>query len=76
MMPIIRDGVEYEFSTVFDLDVHHQAQASKDRTNLFVDKIFQITEENGVLFRQWLGQEVHESDQAGMGIETPPWPAS
>jgi len=50
----MRDGVEYEFTTVFDLDTSHQAEASKDRTQMFSDKIFQITEKTGVQFKQWL----------------------
>ncbi|NBC64954.1 MAG: hypothetical protein GVY07_04730 [Bacteroidetes bacterium] len=54
MAPIMRDGVEYEFTEVFDLDIHHQVQASKDRTNLFGDQIFQITEETGTQIMQWL----------------------
>jgi len=54
MAPIMRDGVEYEFTTVFDLDTSHQAQASKDRTQMFTDRIFQITEETGEQFKQWL----------------------
>ena len=54
MAPIMRDGVEYEFTTVFDLDIHHQAQVSKDRTNLFGDRIFQITEDTGSEIMQWL----------------------
>ena len=54
MAPIMRDGVEYEFTTVFDLDIHHQAQVSKDRTQLFSDKIFIITEDIGLLIRKWL----------------------
>lgn len=54
MAPIMRDGVEYEFTTVFDLDIAHQAQASKDRTQVFSDEIFQITEQTGVQFREWL----------------------
>ena len=55
MAPIMRDGVEYEFTTVFDLDTSHQAMVSKDRTQLFVDKIFHITEETGVAIRNWIG---------------------
>ena len=57
MAPIMRDGVEYEFTTVFDLDIHHQAQVSKDRTQLFTDKIFQITEETGKEIIEWLNSE-------------------
>src|SRR6056297_1509516 len=56
MAPIMRDGVEYEFTTVFDLDIAHQAQASKDRTQLFSDHIFQLTEQTGVQFRKWLSE--------------------
>ncbi len=62
MAPIMRDGVEYEFTTVFDLDVHHQAQASKDRTQMFADKIFQITEETGALLRRWLDESSSVSE--------------
>lgn len=61
MAPIMRDGVEYEFTTVFDLDMAHQAQASKDRTQMFSDKIFQITEQTGAQFRKWLSSD--ESDK-------------
>lgn len=56
MAPIMRDGVEYEFTTVFDLDIAHQAQASKDRTQMFGDKIFQITERTGRQFKQRLSE--------------------
>lgn len=45
LAPIMRDGVEYEFTTVFDVDLAHNAATSKDRTGLFTDRIFQITEE-------------------------------
>jgi len=35
---VSRDGTDYEFTIVFDLDIKHQAVASKDRTRLFADK--------------------------------------
>lgn len=54
--PIMRDGVEYEFTTVFDLDMNHQAMASKDRTNIFGDSIFQISEDTGLQFQRWLNE--------------------
>lgn len=54
MAPIMRDGIEYEFTTVFDCDMSHQASASKDRTGMFTDKIFQITEETGQSIAKWL----------------------
>ena len=34
---VTRDGVDYEFTTVFDVDIRHYATAAKDRTWLFVD---------------------------------------
>jgi len=35
---IQRDGMDYEFTIVFDIDIKHNAVASKDRTGLFMDK--------------------------------------
>ena len=56
MAPVMRDGVEFEFTTILDLDMSHQAQASKDRTNLFDDRIFKITEDTGAQIMQWLNE--------------------
>lgn len=53
LAPIMRDGIEYEFTTVFDVALNHQAAVSKDRSGLFVDKIFQITEETGAQLEAW-----------------------
>jgi len=53
LAPIMRDGIEYEFTTVFDVALNHQAAVSKDRSGLFVDKIFQITEETGAQLESW-----------------------
>jgi len=53
LAPIMRDGIEYEFTTVFDVALNHQAAVSKDRSGLFVDKIFQITEDTGAQLEQW-----------------------
>lgn len=54
LAPIQRDGMEYEFTTVFDIAMNHEAEASKDRTGLFSDKLFKITEETGEEFKKWL----------------------
>lgn len=35
--PIQRDGLEYEFTLVFDVNMAHRATASKNRTTLFQD---------------------------------------
>ncbi|MCC5943099.1 MAG: AAA family ATPase [Balneolaceae bacterium] len=69
MAPIMRDGVEYEFSCVLDLSMSHEAQASKDRTQLFKDKIFQITEQTGQQIKQWLeGQNDAHSNQVRKAV--------
>lgn len=51
---VTRDGMDYEFTLVFDLDIKHVASASKDRTGLFMDKIAHaITFDDGMRIRQW-----------------------
>ncbi len=53
LAPIMRDGIEFEFSLVLDLDMNHKAIASKDRTRLFDGKIEEITEKTGELLNDW-----------------------
>jgi hypothetical protein len=49
-----RDGVDYEMTIVFDIDIKHFAKASKDRTGLFADKPeFIITEGVGRKIKDW-----------------------
>ena len=51
---ITRDGMDYEFTIVLDLDLKHHAIASKDRTGLFMDKPEGIiTKEYGGRILQW-----------------------
>ena len=54
MAPIQRDGIEYEFTTVFDISQNHTATVSKDRTNLFDGQYFTPTPECGKALLQWL----------------------
>jgi len=54
---ITRDGMDYEFTTVLNLDMNHQAKASKDRTGLFMDKpSFLITPEIGQIINDWCNE--------------------
>lgn len=53
LAPVMRDGIEFEFSLVLDLDMNHKAIASKDRTRMFDGKISEITEETGVALNDW-----------------------
>jgi hypothetical protein len=49
-----RDGLEYDFSIVFELDINHQTVCSKDRTQLFAQKIpFKIEPQTGQKIREW-----------------------
>jgi hypothetical protein len=49
-----RDGLEYEFTLVFDLDMKNNATASKDRTGLFVGKPAELlSTETGKLIQHW-----------------------
>jgi hypothetical protein len=51
---VTRDGMDYEFSLVFDLDIKHMATASKDRTGLFMDKYpLTATEMTGERIKIW-----------------------
>jgi hypothetical protein len=51
---VTREGIDYEFTLVFDLDVKHNATTSKDRTMLFIDKPeFRITVDTGQTILQW-----------------------
>lgn len=53
--PVMRDGIEYEFTTVLDIHISHLATASKDRTSIFdTIKPSKITDETGNLFLKWL----------------------
>ena len=55
-----RDGLEYEFTLVFDLDMKNHATASKDRTGLFFGKPEQkLSIETGMLIRDWCNQGVY-----------------
>ena len=58
---IQRDGIEYEFTLVFNLDTRNQAIATKDRTGLFFGKAERrITIETGNIIADWCnhGQEI------------------
>jgi nucleoside-triphosphatase THEP1 len=71
MAPIMRDGIEYEFTTVLDVDMSHQASASKDRTGMFTDKIFQVTEDTGKMISQWLSTASAPEPEAPKPAATP-----
>ena len=62
---ITREGMDYEFTLVFELDIKHHATTSKDRTSLFIDKPeFIITSETGRKILDWCnsGDEITVDD--------------
>lgn len=55
MESIQRDGMDYEFTVVFDMEPErHFVTVSKDRTGLFDGQNFQPTEETGIKISEWL----------------------
>jgi hypothetical protein len=73
MAPIQRDGIEYEFTTVFDLAMDHNAAVSKDRTSMFDGQIFKITKKTGEQIMAWLaGGKPIEAKPAAKPATPPP----
>ena len=55
MAPVQREGLDYEFSLVFDVDQErHIATTSKDRTEQFDGFFGKLSEEHGMSIRTWL----------------------
>lgn len=54
LAPIQRDGIEYEFTTVFDMSAEHVANVSKDRTGLFDGDPVTPSKETGEKLKAWL----------------------
>lgn len=58
-----RDGVDYEFTLVFDIDIKHFATASKDRTGLFMGKSeFTINSATGKKILEWCNSGTNLAD--------------
>ena len=66
LAPQQRDGLEYEFTVVFDLSIDgHVATATKDRTSLFDGNYFTPDVGTGIKILQWLhsGGATSENDE-------------
>ncbi|WP_179318808.1 AAA family ATPase [Winogradskyella helgolandensis] len=72
---ISRDGTDYEFTLVFDVDIKHYATSSKDRTGLFMGKSeFVINTSTGKKILDWCNngtslEEVREQIKSCNDIE-------
>ncbi len=65
MLPVQREGIEFEFSTVFDVNDKHLAIVSKDRTRLFPDTPFQISPNVGKTLLKWLNSDSNSDSKKG-----------
>ncbi|KWZ53326.1 hypothetical protein WK57_30525 [Burkholderia ubonensis] len=54
LAPVQRDGMEYEFTIMLDIDMNHIASASKDRTSLFDGRYFKVETATGAELLKWL----------------------
>lgn len=75
MAPIQRDGMEYEFTTVFDLGSDHTAITSKDRTGLFEGLGHLLTEEHGRRIAEWLASAAPAAPPSPQAVPQPHDPA-
>lgn len=48
-----RDGFEYELTLYLDIDIKHNATASKDRTWIFDWEVFTVSEDTGKKLLEW-----------------------
>lgn len=75
MAPVQREGMEYEFTTVFDISMDHHAATSKDRTGLFDGELFKISKETGEKINAWLNSaKAIEPNPAAKAPSSPPPP--
>jgi len=70
LSPVFRDGIEYEFTVVMDINENHYASASKDRTTLFEGWTDKITEETGKRLLAWLEDGTETSMRSKQDLQT------
>jgi len=64
-----KEGLDYEFTLVLELEINHMSHASKDRTGLFIDKpAFVINAITGRQIQEWCEEGIEELDAAAQQI--------
>jgi len=64
--------MDYEFTLVLEIDVKHNASASKDRTRLFVSKPeFKITTDTGKQILNWCNEGAPPVQNESEGVTIP-----
>jgi hypothetical protein len=67
---VTKDGMDYEFTTVFDLDINHNANCTKDRTGLFANIPQKLDEQTGQRILRWCeALDVEESETIEKSFE-------
>jgi DNA polymerase III delta prime subunit len=57
LAPVVRDGTEYEFSTMFEIDMQHIARDTKGRLQKVIgDEPLMLTESVGAKLRDWINE--------------------
>jgi hypothetical protein len=72
MAPVQRDGLEYEFTVVFDLDQAHNATVSKDRTQMFDGVVRRLGEDTGRKLAEWLAGAEAVTTTSAPAASVPP----
>ena len=73
---VTREGMDYEFTIMFDIDIKHHSAASKDRTGLFMDKPpVTISKETGEIILRWCNsgldlEDIKKEIKAAKDVET------
>ncbi|MCM0043471.1 MAG: ATP-binding protein [Burkholderiaceae bacterium] len=66
LAPVMRDGIEYEFTIFMELDSQHMAHVGKDRTRLFDGMIIRPDEQTGRELLAWLDSGAQEPVRIGL----------
>jgi hypothetical protein len=77
LAPVQREGMDYEFDIVFDIDLNHNAISTKDRSSLFDGKMIPRPDERiGSQILEWLNRGIalegaFESPKKSVGLKSP-----
>lgn len=72
LAPIQREGFDYEFSLIFDVQMDHKATVSKNRTGLFEGKVVDLTDKKvAKQLRDWLESGTPADTPASAPAVTP-----
>ncbi len=66
LAPVMRDGIEYEFTVFMELDSQHLAHVGKDRTRLFDGMILRPDQQMGRDLLAWLDSGAQEPVRIGL----------